>query len=286
MPLSFPPVPSHTVATLVTLLSSALLSACVNLKDVSTYTASAADVVADKAAAARWRDSEKLLVAQRLDGDTCPIGRTARRPQAQFDSAYTEIAALHDALGAYFSALGELASDEVPAVANKAKGSLAALKDTGLAVDAKDEAAVTSLFAVLNRSLDAYRHRKLRHLMDETHADVSQVLGLLSRLSDVYIGELNGERVQAVNFVRCSIGQGDLADKFLGRRELDRTRRQYERDLAVLTQYKAALQKIAQDHEAIRTALAYDRDALKRSLKATAATAKELNKAAQALSNL
>lgn len=280
------PLSRRTATRTLALTAACLLSACVNLKDVSTYSDAAANVVGAKTAAARWRDSEKVLVSTRLEGDTCPIGRTGRKPQAEFDAAYAEIANLHDALQAYFVALGDLASDEVPAVANQARGSLSAIKDTGVQIDAKDEAAVTSLFSVLNRALDAYRQRKLRNLMDETHGDVSQVLTLLSRLADVYIAEVNGERVQAVNFVRCSIGQTDLTDKFLGRRELDRTRRKYEQDIAVLTQYKAALQKISQDHDAIRKALAYDKDALKRSLKVTAATAKELNKAAQALSNL
>lgn len=281
-----PSICARTATRTLALTAACMLSACMNLKDMSTYSDAAADVVGSKAAAARWRDSEKVLVSTRLDGDTCSIGRTGRKPQAEFDAAYAEIANLHDALQAYFVALSDLASDEVPVVANKAKGSLSAIKDTGVQIDAKDEAAVTSLFSVLNRSLDAYRQRKLRGLMDETHGDVSRVLALLSRLAYVYIAEINGERIQAVNFVRCSIGQADLTDKFLGRRELDRTRRKYEQDLAVLAQYREALQKISQDHEAIREALAYDKDALKRSLKATAATIKELNKAAQALSNL
>ncbi|MBL0729668.1 hypothetical protein [Piscinibacter sp. HJYY11] len=278
------PIPRVQSAT--ALLVALLLAACVNLHDVSTYSSSAADVVGNKSAAVRWRDSEKILLRTRLEGDTCEIGRTGRKPQAQFDAAYIEIAALHDALSTYFLALGELASGDVPAVSSKMNATLDAVKDYGLPVNARDEAATRSLFAVLNRSLDAYRHQNLRKLMDETHEDVTQVVTLLTRLADVYVGEINGERVQAVNFVRCSIGQADLTDKFLGRREIDRTRRKYEQDTAVLTQYKAALQKVAQDHEAIRKALAYDKSSLKRSLKATAATAKELNKAAQALSNL
>lgn len=268
------------------LMVTLLLPACVNLQDMSTYSASAADVVGSKSAAVRWRDSEKILVSTRVEGDACHIGRTGRQPQAQFDAAYAEIATLHEALGAYFLALGELASGNVPAVNSKVNGTLEAIKTHGVRIDARDEAAARSLFAVLNRSLDAYRHQNLRKLMDETRGDVTQVLALLSRLADVYVAEVNGERVQAVNFVRCSIGQADLTDKFLGRREIERTRRKYEQDIAVLAQYKAALQRVAQDHEAIREALASDKSSLKRSFKATAAAAKELNKAAQALSNL
>jgi hypothetical protein len=267
------------------LLAAAALGGCVNLEGIGTYAGSAAGVVGTKDAAARWRDSEKRLVEAKLEGDVCPIGRTGRRPQAEFDAAFAEVSSLHDLMANYFKAIGELASDKVPDVATTARGSLDALKAV-VPVGAAEEASANALFKLLDRALDAYRQKHLRELMLQTHDDVARVLGVMEKLADVYAGEVRGEGIQAVNFVKCSIGQGDLSDKYLGRRELVRVQARYETEAAALAAYKKSLQKVAADHAAILQALALDKEGLKRSLKAIAATAKELDKARDAVSAL
>ncbi|WP_423595920.1 hypothetical protein [Roseateles sp. MS654] len=265
---------------------AALLAGCVNLQAISTYSESAAGVVGSTDAAKRWRDSDQRLREQRLDGDVCPIGYTGRLPQAQFDAAYEDAAKLHQAMSAYFIALSELASDKLPDVAKTAATSLEGIKGAGVKVSAEEEAAVKGIFALLHRGLDAYRHKKLRELMTSSHGDVARVLGLMQKLADVYAEGVRGERIQAVNFVKCEIGQSDLADKYLGRRELARVQKDYDTDLKAIATYKAALQKLADDHDKIRDALAMDRDAMARTLKAIAATAKALDKAHDAVSKL
>lgn len=267
------------------LAAAVALCGCVNLEGIRTYSVSAAGVVGAKDAAARWRDSERRLLAAKLDGDVCPIARTGRRPQAEFDAAFDEVSALHDLMGAYFKALGELASDQVPDVAKTAQRSLAAIKAV-VPVDPAEEAAATSLSALLNRALDAYRQQHLRELMTRTHGDVTRVLGLMQKLADVYAGEIHGEGLRAVAFVQCSIGQGDLSDKYLGRRELARVRAHYEAEEAAIAAYRQSLQKVAADHAAILQALSLDKAGLQRSLKAIAATAKELDAARAAISAL
>jgi hypothetical protein len=267
------------------LLAAVALGGCVNLEGIGTYAGSAAGVVGTKDAAARWRDSEKRLVEAKLEGDVCPIGRTGRRPQAEFDAAFAEVASLHDLMANYFKAIGELASDKVPDVATTAKGSLDALKAV-VPVGAAEEASANALSKVLNRALDAYRQKHLRELMLQTHDDVARVLGVMEKLADVYAGEVRGEGIQALNFVKCSIGQGDLSDKYLGRRALVRVQARYDAEAAALAAYKKSLQKVAADHAAILQALALDKEGLKRSLKAIAATAKELDKARDAVSAL
>jgi len=270
----------------VAVLAAALtLGGCVNLEGIQAYSGSAAGVVGAKDAAARWRDSEKRLVAAKLDGDVCPIGRPGRRPQADFDAAFGEVSALHDLMGAYFRALGELASGQVPKTVPAVKASLVAIKAV-VPVDPAEEASTTALFALLDRALDAYRQERLRDLMTRTHDDVAHVLALMEKLADVYAGEVRGEGIQAVNFVRCSIGQGDLSDKYLGRRELTRVQARYDADLATIAAYRQSLQKVSADHAAILQALALDKSGLQRSLKAIAATAKELDAAHAALSAL
>ncbi|WP_186830827.1 hypothetical protein, partial [Mitsuaria sp. TWR114] len=88
-------------------------------------------------AAKRWRDSDKKLREQRLDGDVCPIGYTGRLPQAQFDAAYDDAEKLHQAMSAYFTALGELASDQLPDLAKTAAPSLEGIKGAGAKVRPK-----------------------------------------------------------------------------------------------------------------------------------------------------
>jgi len=265
---------------------AAMLAGCVNLQAISTYAESAAGVAGATDAAKRWRDSDKKLREQRLDGDVCPIGYTGRLPQAQFDAAYDDAEKLHQAMSAYFTALGELASDQLPELAKTAAPSLEGIKGAGAKVSPEEEAAVQGLFALLRRGLDAYRHKKLRELMTSSHGDVARVLGLMRKLADVYAEGLRGERIQAINFVKCEIGQSDLGDKYLGRRELARVGADYDKALSAIATYKAALQKLADDHDRIRGALAMDRDAMTRTLKAIAATAKELDKAHDAVAKL
>lgn len=267
-------------------LAALLLTGCVNLQAVSTYANAAAGVVGSKEPAKRWRDSEKNLVSAKLAEDVCPIGRTGRRPQVEFDAAFEEATAINDLMGSYFSALAELASDKLPNVSAQADGSLKALKAAGLKVEAREEAAVKSLFALLNRALDAYRQKKVVELMNQTHADVATTLQLMEKLADVYADEVRGEGIQALSFVRCSIGQADLADKYLGRRELERVRKHYDAEVATIEKYKKSLQKVQADHEKIREALTLDKGNLEQTLRAIAATAKELDAAREALSNL
>ena len=265
---------------------AALLAGCVNLQAITTYAESAAGVAGSTDAARRWRDSDKKLGERRLDGDVCPIGYTGRLPQAQFDAAYDDAEKLHRAMSAYFTALGELASDHLPDVAKTAAPSLEGIKGAGAKVSPEEEAAVKGLFALLQRGLDAYRHKKLRDLMASSHDDVARVLGLMQKLADVYAEGLRGERIQAVAFVRCEIGQSDLGDRYLGRRELARVKMDYDTELSAIAGYKAALQKLASDHDRIRSALEMDRDAMTRTLKAIAATAKELDKVHDAVARL
>lgn len=269
------------------LVGVSLLSGCVNLEAVRTYTDAASDVVGNTQPAARWRDSEKSLVALRLDGDRCPIGRPGRLPQQRFDQAFDEAAVVHKALAEYFDALGALAVDELPKTEKTAGTSLDAIQRAGVGVSDQQRSAVLSLFKLLDRGFDAYRHTKLRELMQETHADVATILDLLQRLADVYAGEVRSEGIQATKFVECSIGQKDLADAYLGRRELRRVADHYAAEEQAIARYKAALGKIAADHEKIRDALSMSgRKQVESTLRAIGRSAKELRAATQALSAL
>jgi hypothetical protein len=268
------------------LLWAAGLAGCVNLGAVTDYSASAGAVLADAAPAARWRDSEKRLMAHRLEGDRCEIGRSGRRPQADFDAAFDEAAAVHAALGQYFKALGELASDKLPLPSQALAPRLDAMKKAGIPVEDADVQALQSIAALLSRALDGYRHTRIKALMQGSHADVARLIGLLRRLAQAYDQEVQGERIQAVNFLQCSIAVNDVTDKFWGRREMKRLAGAYDAEHAALQQYAAALDQIRRDHDAIRAALELDGKRLAQTLKAIADTRKELDAAHRALARL
>ena len=188
------PVPGHAgvrrIAAVLSLAACGLLAGCANLQAVSATTASAGAVVADTSAAARWQQSEPRLRALGLPGDSdqvCALGRSGRAPQAEFDAAFTEIAAVHRLLGDYFQALGLLASDRLP---------LPSAALAGVPVSSAEEAARKSLATLLGRALDGYRQRELRHLIELAHADVDTSLVLLQRLAALYVDEIDGERRQ------------------------------------------------------------------------------------------
>ncbi|MEX8513339.1 MAG: hypothetical protein AB3X36_07635 [Leptothrix ochracea] len=264
------------------------LTGCVNLQAISDYSASAGAVLENKAPLVRWHESETRLLAQRLEGDPCSIGRSSRPPQAEYDAAFKQAAAVHDTLGQYFGALGELASNHSPKPAQTLDRSLDNVKHVGVNVSPAEEAALHSMGALLGRALEGYRQEKIRDLMAQTHADVDRLIGLLQKLGALYRDEVNGERIQAVQFLRCAMAPGgDLSDKFWGRREILRVQRSYQSELASLDTYAASLVKIRQDHEAIRQALAMDDpQALKDTLHALAETRKELDAASTALHTL
>lgn len=272
------------------LLASGLLGGCVNLQAVSAYTASAGAVVADTSAAARWQQSEPRLLALRLPGDSdqvCALGRSGRAPQAEFDAAFNEVQAVHQLLGAYFEALGRLAADQLPLPNTALAGSLSAVKAAGVPVSAAEEAALKSLGTLLGRALDGYRQRELRRLIDQSHGDVDTSLQLLERLAAIYFDEVDGERRQAALYWRCQLSpNGEVVDKYWGRREFKRVADGYAVELATLTTYAQALAQVRSDHAALRETLALGGDALKRSLAALSATRKDLDAARVALAKL
>ncbi|EIM31424.1 hypothetical protein LepocDRAFT_00001520 [Leptothrix ochracea L12] len=261
------------------------LTGCVNLQAISDYSASAGAVLGNKAPLVRWHESETRLLAQRLEGDQCSIGRSGRPAQADYDAAFTQAAVVHDTLSQYFGALGELASNHSPKPAQTLDSSLDNVKHLGVNISPAEEAALHSVGALLGRALEGYRQEKIRDLMEQTHADVDRLIVLLQKLGALYRDEVNGERIQAVQFLRCSMAPGgELSDKFWGRREILRVQRSYQSELSSLDTYAASLVKIRQDHEVIRQALAMDDPRrLKDTLHALAETRKELDAASSAL---
>lgn len=273
-----------SIATALGLLNC--LSGCVNLQAISDYTASAGAVVSDQAPLMRWHSSEAQLLAQRLEGDQCSIGRNGRPPQAEWDAAFQQAASVHTTLGHYFVALGDLAADQAPRPGQAVEASLNHVKHLGVNVSPADEAALHNLSTLLGRAMEGYRQEKIRLLMEQTHADVDRLIVLLQKLSGLYRDEVNGERVQAMQFLRCSMVRDDLS-KFWGRREIARTQRSYEAELASLDLYTASLARIRQDHETIRQALALDDpNNLKTTLRALGGTRKDLEAARTALRTL
>jgi len=281
---------ARRIAGQLSLAAFGLLTGCVNLQAVSTYTAAAGAVVADTSAAARWQQSEPRLRALGLPGDSdqvCSLGRSNRAPQAEFDAAFAEIVSVHRLLGSYFQALGLLASDKLPLPATALAGSLSAVKAAGVPVSSAEEAALKSLATLLGRSLDGYRQREVRRLIEQAHGDVDTSLLLLQRLAALYVDEIDGERRLAALYWRCQLSaNGEVLDKYWGRREFKRVADGYAVDLATLQTYTQALARVRRDHAGLRETLALDGNALKQALSALSATRTELDAARLALDKL
>jgi len=270
-----------------TLVAALLLSGCVDLHAVGEYASTAGQVVSDRGALNRWYQSEQLLRARRLDGDKCPIGRSGRPSQAEFDAAFAQATTVHDTLGRYYRTLSELATGQAPSPAQALDGSLSSIHRVGVAVDPEDEAALRATTALLSRSLDGLRHLKVRETLESTHDSVDRLLQLLQRLAGLYRDELNGERIQATQFVRCAIATGDLADGYLGRRELQQVQLDYQRELAAIDRYRQNLDKVRANHARIRQAVTgHDPDRMIETFKALSATRHELESAQSALRTL
>lgn len=262
------------------------LSACVNLQPISQYAQSAAELTGATDAARRWRDSEKHLLAHRLDGDVCPLGRSNRLPQARFDEAFEQVARIHGTVSDYYATLAALAADDLPRTQATGAALLKTVEAGGITLTSQEAKAVSALHALVQRALDGYRQREVKRLVADSHEDVTVVLGLLKKLAGVYAEELRSERTQLVNFVRCEIGQGDLSDKYLGRREVQRVQAHYDAELVRLTTYQAALDTLVQDHTRLRDALDTDAKAMTRLISALARSVRDLDRARDALAAL
>lgn len=264
-----------------------LLPGCVDLHAIGDYAGTAGQVVSDRSALNRWYNSESLLRARRLEGDKCPIGRTGRPSQAEFDAAFAQAGSVHDTLGRYYRTLAELATGQPPSPSQALDGSLSAVHRVGVAVTPEDEAALKATTALLSRSLDGLRHLKVRETLISTHDSVDRLLQLLQRLAGLYRDEVNGERIQATQFVRCAIATGDLADGYLGRRELQDVQLEYQRELALIDRYRQNLDKVRANHAQIRqAATSSDPGQLLETFRALSATRHELESAQSALRTL
>ena len=122
--------------------------------------------------------------------------------------------------------------------------------------------------------------------MARAEPDVDHAIALLQRLAALYADELQGERVQALAFVKCSIASGDLSDPYSGRRELRRVDAAYGTEAAALRKYAAALARVRADHATIGQALAWDRAAFAAALQRLLASRDELDAARIALGQL
>ncbi len=266
---------------------AALLSGCVDLHAVGDYSNTAGLVVSDRSALNRWYQSESLLRARRIEGDKCPIGRSGRPSQAEFDAAFAQAATVHDTLGRYYRTLSELATGQPPSPSQALDASLSSIHRVGVAVDPEDEAALRATTAVLSRSLDGLRHLKVRETLIATHESVDRLLLLLQRLAGLYRDEVNGERIQATQFVRCEIAVGDLADGYLGRRELQHVQLDYERELSAIDRYRHNLETVRANHLSIRQAVTgSDPERVLETFRALSATRHELETAQSALHTL
>lgn len=135
------------------------------------------------------------------------------------------------------------------------------------------EAALTSLATLLSRALDGYRQRALRRLIELAHADVDTSLLLLQRLAALYVDEIDSERGQAALYWYCQLSpNGEVLDKYWGRREFKRVADGYAVDLTTLQTYTQALAQVRRDHAALRETLALGGNALKQALTALSAT--------------
>jgi hypothetical protein len=245
----------YRILLLPLLATPLLLSGCVDLRAVGTYSGTAGQVVSDRSALNRWYQSEQLLRARRLEGDKCPIGRSGRPPQAEFDAAFAQAGTVHEVLGRYYLTLAELATGQPPTPSQALEGSLSAIHRVGVPVTPEDEAALRATTTLLSRSLDGLRHLKVRATLESTYDAVDRLLQLLQRLATVYRDEVNGERIQATQFVRCAIATGDLADGYLGRRELQQVQLDYQRELAALDRYRQNLDRVRANHARIHQAI-------------------------------
>lgn len=241
-----------TFTAVAAVVGLVFLTSCVDLPVVRDYAAAASVLVAEKTPAQRFRDSNKRLDALKgpEDVDSPSLGGRSR------DEAYKDIAAIHDAISAYFAAVSALAADGLVDLSAPIGELTGAIKGVDPKFGEADQKAFTALAKLLQIPLDIYRRDKLRDLLVANDATVTNLLEVLGRLADVYIRDLNLEKDSISDWMKNKArGSSDNGVKFLVSQKIQEKTAGTNDAIEAIDSYRKALAQVQEKHRELQRGL-------------------------------
>jgi chromosome segregation ATPase len=245
------------------------VSGCVELAPIRDYADAASDLVSGKEIVNRWKNSDVELQrrTQALFDKPAP-GRRDADTQKRAEAAANELYKVHDVLGEYFAAVGQLAADELPSVDKQVASLSDAIKMLDRNFGAPEQAAFQAVASLLSLPLDAYRQKQLRVLLTSQRENIDKLLSILERSTAVIASDLKAEQQAVADPFSRLLGDVDNpALRFLVReRMLEEQRSGYGELFSSISRYQSALADVRSKHESIARALNSDRVQLKQTL--------------------
>ncbi len=251
---------------IVPVVLCAALAACVDLAPIRDYANAASELTGGREIVTRWKNSDV-----ELNRNTVALSDRQAKPrrdpatQAAADDAASELYKIHDALGDYFSAVAQLAADELPDVDRQASSLSDAIAKLDPGFSAADQAAFKAVVGLLSLPLDAYRQHELHKLLTSQRQNIERLLSILERSGAVIESDLKAEQNALLD--RFSALLGDVKDpgmRYLVReRMLADERSKYTNVLAAISRYRGAIGSVRAAHDRIGMALESRGDQLK-----------------------
>jgi chromosome segregation ATPase len=245
------------------------LVACVNLEAVRDYSKAASDLTGGKEIASRWGQSNDVLNMHTAAIDIKFGPRRSDEDQKLAEMAIVELNKIHDVLGQYFSAVAELAADDVPKVEKQAESISGAIKTIDNNFSEADQTAFKAIVNLLALPLDAYRHRELRKLLKSQQSNVDKLLSVLDRAVLVIDSDLKAEQAHVESRFAQLLGNiTDPGIRFVIRHQSKAEQEKgYPESFSAIKKYRAAIAVVRSKHKQVGQNLESDKETLERTLR-------------------
>lgn len=230
-----------------------ILTGCADLTAVRDFGSLSASITSSTELSARWRDTQKRLSAMPQPGDL-PLNV----PTGDRSKIHDDTETIVQVLTVYMESMGQLAADNLPAIDTQVDGlakSLSALPGTPITPQRVE--AVGILGKMLSLPLDAYRHQKVRKLIEKANTPLQNIVEGLVQLAQIYKSDLANEHKLVKDWIALqTAGTGTSQVDFLSRHYSADVDKKYDEVGKGIDAYINALELIASQHDHLVNGLA------------------------------
>lgn len=247
------------------------LSGCANLEGVRDFAKKSAALSSGTEAVQYWAswDKRSKALAEITTGLSKAVAPAA--PKVATDDEVKSVLALHGALAAYMSTLGDLADGSLPDVSKQVDGLVENANKFPIAASeglteeqAKEKrekinSAYGSLIKLLKLPLQAYQHTKVRQFVEQNDEHVQRIIEGLSLSSRAFEDFFVAERGNVESWYNLNSSlypaAPSLLAAFQSAEQKSALLQSYDDKAKALKSYRAALKTIGEEHQKLVTGI-------------------------------
>ena len=241
--MGYSPIPRYA-----SLILAAVLTACVNLKEVREYSAQAAQLTSYPELTQRWVDTyprSRHYMNEReiVQGKAEDAGRR---------EVHQDALKIHETVALYFAVLGKLAGDDTFSVSSNLDDLSKQIRTSKvLGIEQKQVDAYTNIVKVVSTwMVGAYQQQQVARMIEQGNASLQTLLEAMRYMARIYAGTLRNERSAADNLLLVAkTGPQDRIIAMLASAEHARISSELNAAEKRLKALDAALVKIAGAHQ-------------------------------------